>query len=144
MPDLMTTFAFGLEVQGVDIASFRKCSGLSSETEVIEYKEATPKGVLMIRKVPAAMKWGDVEFERRIDTSGALWEWRKQVIDGDIDTARREASIRILDSQHNEIARWNLHQAWPSKYTGADLDAGANDVASEKLTLTHEGMERAS
>lgn len=142
MPDLLTTFAFRLDIDQVTMATFRKCSGLTSETEIIEFKEATSSGVLMIRKVPAAMKWSDVELDRRIDTSNALWMWRKQVIDGLIDDARRHASIVILDSQHAEVARWNLLNCWPSKYSGADFDAGSNEVAFEKLTLTHEGMER--
>ena len=36
MPDLMTTFNFVLEIGGVEMASFRKCSGVESETETIE------------------------------------------------------------------------------------------------------------
>ena len=85
MPDLMTTFQFVLEVDGIEMASFRKCSGVESETEIIEYKEATKEGKMIIRKVGGAMKWSDITLERRIDESTALWEWRKQVEDGDID-----------------------------------------------------------
>jgi phage tail-like protein len=142
MPDLLTTFAFRLEIDSVVMATFRKCSGLSSETEIVEYKEATKDGHLVIRKAPGAMKWGDIELERRIDASSALWAWRKQVIDGDIDGARRTGSIVIEDSQHTEVARWSFEAGWPSKYTGADFDAGANDIAAEKLSITHEGLVR--
>jgi phage tail-like protein len=143
MPDLMTTFAFVLEIDGVEMASFRKCSGVESETETIEYKEATKDGRMIIRKVPGAMKWGDITLERRIDQSKALWEWRKQVEDGDIDGARRDGSIVIKDSKPAEVARWNFERGWPSKWTGAELDAGSNEIATEKVTITHEGLHRA-
>src|SRR4051794_30212646 len=143
MPDLMTTFNFVLEIGGVQLATFRKCSGVESETETIEYKEATKDGQMIIRKVPGAMKWSDITLERRVDNSPALWEWRKMVIDGDIDGARRTGSIVVMDSQHNPVARWNFEAGWPSKYTGADFDAGANDVAAEKIVITHEGLVRA-
>jgi phage tail-like protein len=31
---------------------------------------------------------------------------------------------------------------WPSKWKGADLNAGENAVAVEEITITHEGLER--
>ncbi len=98
---------------------------------------------MIIRKVPGAMKWSDITLERRIDESKALWEWRKQVEDGDVDAARRDGSIVIKDSKKTEVARWNFERGWPSKWTGAELDAGSNEVATEKVTITHEGLHRA-
>ncbi len=143
MPDLVTTFVFVLEIDSVEIGSFRKCSGIESETETIEYKEATKDGKMIIRKVPGAMKWSDITLERRVDSSTKLWEWRKEVIDGNIDDARRSGSIVVKDSTQAEVARWNFTAGWPSKWTGADFDAGANDIATEKVVITHEGLERA-
>jgi len=143
MPDLMTTFSFILEIDNVEMASFRKCSGVESETETIEYKEATKDGKMIIRKVPGAMKWSDITLERRIDNSKALWEWRKQVEEGAVDDARRNGSIVIKDSAQAEVARWNFQAGWPSKWTGAELDAGSNEIATEKLVITHEGLQRA-
>lgn len=143
MPDLLTTFAFALETDGVICATFRKCSGMESETETIEFKEATKDGKLIIRKAPGALKWADITLERRVDDSTALWAWRKEVIDGDIDHARRNGAIVMKDSTGAEVARWEFENGWPSKYTGADLDAGANDIATEKVVITHEGIWRA-
>src|SRR3982751_3687880 len=138
MPDLTPSFIFVLEIDSVEMGSFRKCSGIESETETIENKEATKDGRMIIRKVPGAMKWSDITLERRIDESKALWEWRKQVEDGDVDSARRDGSIVIKDSVKKEVARWNFEKGWVSKWTGAELDAGSNEVATEKVTITHE------
>ena len=143
MPDLMTTFKFALEIDNVNMGFFKKCAGIESETEIIEYKEATSKGRMVIRKVPGAMKWGDITLDRRIDTSLALWEWRKLVIEGDVDKARRHGSVVAYDSKGGEVARWNFESGWPSKWKGADFDAGANEVATESVTITHEGLVRA-
>ncbi len=143
MPDLTPSFIFVLEIDSVEMGSFRKCSGIESETETIEYKEATKEGRMIIRKVPGAMKWSDITLERRIDGSRSLWEWRKQVIEGDIDTARRDGSVVAKNSKFEEVARWNFTAGWPSKWTGADFDAGSNDIATEKVVITHEGLVRA-
>jgi phage tail-like protein len=142
MPDLSTTSVFVLEIDSVELGSFRKVSGIESETETIEYKEVTKDGRMIIRKQPGAMKWSDITLERRIDSSVMLWHWRKQVIDGDIDGARRGGSIVAKDSKMKEVARWKFTAGWPSKWSGAEFDAGANEVATEKIVITHEGLER--
>ena len=98
---------------------------------------------MVIRKVPGAMKWSDITLDRRIDSSKSLWDWRKQVIDGDVDGARRNGSIIAYDSQGAEVARWNFEAGWPSKWKGADFDATTNDIATESVTITHEGLVRA-
>ena len=98
MPDLLTTFAFTLEIDSVEMATFKKCSGIESETEIVEFKEATKEGRMIIRKAPGAMKWSDITLERRIDNSASLWQWRKQVVDGDI-----EKLVNLYPGQHFAI-----------------------------------------
>jgi phage tail-like protein len=142
MPDLSTTSIFVLEFDGVELASFRKCSGIESEVAVTEYQETTKQGRVIIRKVPGTAKWSDITLESRIDGSRELWEWHKQVIDGDIDGARRSGSIVVKNSKHEEVARWNFDFGWPSKWTGADFDASSNDIATQKIVITHEGLVR--
>ena len=142
MPDLLTTFSFHVELDQVDIGAFKEASGVESETEIIEYKEATKDGKMLIRKVPGAMKWSDITLKKRIDDSQDLWEWRHLVEDGDIDGARRNGSIVLYDSTHSEVARWNFEAGWPSKWKGADLNAGEDQIAVEEITITHEGLTR--
>ena len=143
MPELLTTFSFHVELDGVDIGRFKEASGVESETEIIEYKEVTKDGKMVIRKVPGAMKWADITLKKSIDMSRDLWEWRLEVEEGDIDAARRDGSIVLYDSTHSEVARWNFMSGWPSKWKGADLNAGEDQIAVEEITITHEGLVRA-
>ena len=143
MPDLLTTFAFHVELDGVDIGAFKEASGVESETEIIEYKEVAKDGKMLIRKMPGAMKWADITLKKRIDSARDLWEWRLEVENGDIDSARRDGSIVLYDSTHTEVARWNFMAGWPSKWKGADLNAGEDQIAVEEITITHEGLVRA-
>ena len=143
MPELLTTFSFHVELDGVDIGRFKEASGVESETEIIEYKEVTKDGKMVIRKVPGAMKWADITLKKSIDMSRDLWEWRLEVEEGDIDSARRDGSIVLYDSTHSEVARWNFMSGWPSKWKGADLNAGEDQIAVEEITITHEGLVRA-
>lgn len=139
----LTTFSFFVELDSVSVGEFKEASGVDSETEIIEYKEVQKNGVMRIRKVPGALKWTDITLKKHIDSSDTLWKWRQQVEEGDIDGARRNGSIILLDSQHTEVARWNFVDGWPSKWKGADLNAGEDQIAVEEVTITHEGLERA-
>lgn len=143
MPDLMTTQTFTLEVGGVEMGNFRKASGLKYTTEVVESREVNKDGRAIIRKVPGAVKWDPITLERRMDDAKALWEWRQMVVDGDIDGARRDGSIVVKDSTLKEVARWNFTAGWCSEWSGSDLDASANAIAIEKVSVTHEGLFRA-
>jgi phage tail-like protein len=139
---LLTTFSFHVELDGIDIGAFKECSGVDSETEIIEYKEATKDGKMIIRKLPGAMKWQNITLKKAIDSKKDLWDWRHQVETGDIDQARRNGSVVLYDSTHNEVARWNFIAGWASVWKGANLNAGENQVAVEEVTITHEGLVR--
>ncbi|MEW6173978.1 MAG: phage tail protein, partial [Bacillota bacterium] len=39
-------------------------------------------------------------------------------------------------------ARWEVSQAWPTKYDPPDFNAKGNDVAVETLEIVHEGVVR--
>jgi phage tail-like protein len=143
MPDLLTSFNFVIEWDNGKSETFRKMSGITMETEVIEHKEVTAQGKMIIRKVPGAHKWGEVTLERRKDSSTALQDWHKKVTDGDIDGARCSGTIHMKDSMGSTVSSWNFENAWPSKYSQSDVDAGSNEIALETIVIQHEGMFRA-
>ncbi len=141
--DPLVSYHFHVEIDGITQAQFRECGGLGSESQVVEYKESV-KGVTVIRKQPGAIKWADITLKRGVSDIMELWQWRKQVEQGKVDEARKNGSIVLYDQANKEIARWNFKEGWPSKLSGPQVKADANEVAIEELTITHEGMERVS
>jgi phage tail-like protein len=140
--DPLVGYHFHVEIDGISQAQFRECTGLDSESEVIEYKEAGKDGQTIIRKQPGALKWSNIVLKRGITDIMELWEWRKQVEQGKVNEARKSGSIVLFDQANTEVARWNFVDAWPSKVTGPQAKADGNEVAIEELTLAHEGLER--
>jgi phage tail-like protein len=132
-------FNFRVEIDGVTVAAFTECSGLASETEVVEYREG---GDFRIRKLPGLTKYTNIVLKRGLTLDRTLWEWREAIVNGRAD--RRNGSVILMDAERNEVARWNFHEAWPAKWVGPELDARSNDVAIETLELAHEGLEWAS
>lgn len=134
---------FRLQIGGREaIGQFREVSGLDSEQEIIEQKEVDANGNVSIKKVPGNLKYSNVELKRGIDVDKALWEWRYQVETAGPDSARTDCTLELIDYDGSPIATYTLLQAWPSKYTGAAMNAGSNEVAVEAMTICHEGFKR--
>ncbi len=133
-------FNFLIEIDGVVKGGFSEASGLSTDTNMIEYREgAEQQGTT--RKLPGLMKYNNIVLKRGWTKDKSLWTWRKKVIDG--KTQRNSGSIVLLDEARNEALRWNFREGWPSKWEGPALNAKTSEVAVETLEIAHEGLELA-
>jgi phage tail-like protein len=139
--DPLVSFHFYVTIGPLE-GAFRECSGLGSESQIVEYKAAGSKGQEVVIKQPGALKWENIVLKRGITKDLKLWEWRKQVEDGDVVGARRDGSVFMYDQKGTLVASWHFRQGWPSGLSGPQLNAAANEVAVETLTIAHEGIYR--
>jgi phage tail-like protein len=135
---------FSIEFQGQVTGAFRECEGLGSSNEVVEYKASGEKGEYVIKKVPGRLVWTNIVLKRGITDSMDMWKWRKLVEQGNVDSARKNGTVTMYNTQGTAVAKWNFINAWPSRITGPSVNAGENGVAIEELEITHEGYERVS
>lgn len=136
-------FKFRVEIDGIQRAGFRECSGLDSSQDPIDYREGDDK-TMTIRKLPGLKKFSNIVLKRGITDDMDLWKWRKQVMDGKIKDARKHGSVILMDDEGNDKARWDFVEGWPTKWTGPSFNATGNEVAIETLELAHEGVDRKS
>jgi phage tail-like protein len=77
-----------------------------------------------------------------------FYEWIKKIVDSGTEGQKKSMSIILLDetgeTEKKDVARWDIVNAWPTKYKPADLNAKTNDVAIESLEIAHEGFSRVS
>lgn len=133
-------FNFLIEIDGVVKGGFSEASGLTTDTNIIEYREgAEQQGTT--RKLPGLMKYNNIVLKRGWTKDKSLWAWRKKVIDG--KTQRNSGAIVLLDEARQEALRWNFREGWPSKWEGPALNAKTSEVAVETLEIAHEGLELA-
>jgi phage tail-like protein len=137
--DPYKNFRFLVEIEGLTQAGFSECSGLGSRVEVIEYREGGEPAT--VRKLAGRVTYPDITLKWGVTDSRELYDWHRAVVQGQIQ--RKGCSIILLDDSGNERVRWNLFNAWPSKWDGPALNAKGSDVAIETLTITCEGLELA-
>jgi phage tail-like protein len=133
---------FYVEIKGTSIAQFMECSGLTSEIELITIKENDTKGKPVMKYLPGGHKPPTITLKRAKSISMDLYDWHKAMLDGKVKDARRDASIVLLDPEHNEVSRYNLFDAWVSKITISGLKAFSTEVAVEEATIVCERFER--
>ncbi len=140
--DPLVGFHYAIEIQDVVRGYFTECSGIGSEHEVIEHKIVDDAGHELIQKIPGRLKWENVTLKRGITDNMDIWEWREQVVLGNVDEARRNGSIVMFDQSLTEVARWNFERAWPVKVSGPSVKSDSNEFGIEELVITHEGLYR--
>lgn len=141
--DPLAQFSYAIDLKQADIAGyFTECSGLGSEHEVIENKVVDENGRQMIQMVPGRIKWERITLKRGITADMKIWAWRKKVEDGDVESARSDGSIIMMDQHLKPVARWDFNRAWPVKVSGPQLKADANAIGVEELVIAHERLER--
>ena len=137
--DPYRAYYFKVELDGINRAGFRECSGLDTSQDPIEYREGTEG--LTARKLPGLVKYSNISLKWGITNDAELWDWRKKAMDGEIE--RKNGSIVLLDDTGQEQLRWNFREGWPTKWTGPSFNATGNEVAIETLEIAHEGLIRA-
>jgi phage tail-like protein len=123
---LLRVSAFEVLVGAREIG-FAQVGPLASETVTAE------PGARPVNRYPA------IVLRRALTTSSELYEWRRAIVAGKDD--RRDVTIRQLSAPGGKaVNAWRLVRAWPSRWSGPDLDAAANDVAMEELELTYDDL----
>ena len=130
-------FSFSVNMGNTEML-FQEVTGLSSETEIIEYRAGNSKEFSTV-KMPGIKKFGNVTLKKGIfKDDKALWAMYNQVKMNTVE--RKNITIHLLDEAKKIIMTWTLTNAFPVKMTVADMNADANDVAIETMELAHEGL----
>jgi len=136
--DPLPRFKFVVEIEGIRRAGFQTCSGLEEETETREYREGGDQST--VRKLaglnsysPIVLEWGSA-FDQEI------WLWRQLVKRMGAQGNRRPISVVQQDESGREVKRWQIFDAWPSKYTAPEFDATSSENAVESVEIQHEGL----
>ena len=134
--DPFAAFNFLVDIGGAT-AGFSEVSGLTTETDVIEYRTGAMD--ITVTKLPGLKKFTNITLKRGFTNTKELWEWRKTVIDG--KTERRDGTITLLNEARQTALQWNFYYGWPSKWEGPTMNAKTNEVAIETLNITCEKIE---
>ncbi|MDB5250061.1 MAG: phage tail protein [Segetibacter sp.] len=118
---------------------FSDVSGLTQETQVIEYRDGLMSGTTVALKRPGLKKVNNITLKRGIvEKNNDLFNWFNN--NGAPNVERRDITISLLNDEGNPVMFWVITQAWPVKCEGPGLKATGNEIAIESIELAHEGL----
>jgi phage tail-like protein len=138
--DPLRNCRYRVEIDGIAQTSPSEVSGIEAAIERIEYREGGDP--LQVRQLGGLPKYGPLVLKYGLTQSKELYDWFKSGIDGKVEP--RNISIVALDMEGNDMARWNLINAWPAKYEAPGFNGRGNEVAVETFEIVYEGLERVS
>lgn len=131
-------FNFLIEIDGVTTAGFSEASGLTSDTNIMEYRNGSEPLPSTVRKLPGLIKFGNITLKRGYTQDITLWTWRQTVLNG--TPQRTTGTVTLLDEARNPVLSWTFTQGWPTKLEGPGLNGKTSEVAVEILEIAHEGL----
>lgn len=137
--DPYTAFRFLVEIEGLVVGGFTEVTGLDIEIEVESYREGGMNAYA--HELPGAVRYPSrLALKRGLTDADNFWKWYRDAARGKID--RKNGSIVLLDLAGQETWRWNFTDAYPVRWTGPPLKAGASEIAVETLELAHRGLTK--
>jgi phage tail-like protein len=137
--EIYRAYNFVLDLGEGPAGYFTEVTGLNIDVEAIDYREGGAGPA--VRKLSGRVSYGDVTLKWGMTEDRSLWDWLMLSASGKVE--RRHLSIILVDSGGTEQSRWNLTNAWPKSWRGAELGALKNETAIETLSFAIEGLERA-
>jgi len=137
--DPFPKYAFLVEIEGIRRAGFMSVSGLTEETEVREYREGGDNTT--VRKLAGLNSYSAIVLEQGSCLDSELWEWRQKIKSEGAQGNRKSISIIQQNESGEEVKRWQVFDAWPSKFSAPEFDASSSENAVESVEIQHEGLD---
>lgn len=136
-PSPAPAFKFWIEIESIVVAEFKECSGLRLERDVEKIEEGGVNDRLHI--LPGRNKYSNITLKYGIAHSTELWDWYQAgLYDGNVK--RVNFSILLRNVEGDVVRRWNVTEAFPTKWEGPQLSTENSRVAIETLEIAHHGL----
>jgi phage tail-like protein len=147
--DPYENFKFRVKWDGQYQTGFTEVSGLTSDTDVIDYREGGDPSTS--RKLPGLTKYAPITLKRGLTGDTAFEDWASKVwklgaaLGSEVSAAdfRKDIQLELYNEAGQLVLRYNIYRCWVSEYQAVPpLNANGNAVAIEHIKLENEGWER--
>lgn len=135
-------FRFRVEISGIQIASFSEATVPDITVESVDYREGTDP--VYKRPQSGLSSYGRMTLKKGLTDSMDLYDWHQQVLEQGSSSpgARKNISLVLMDTDGADKVRWNVINAWPTKYESTGMNASSSEVMVETFELALDYMKR--
>ena len=133
---LLSDHNFKISIPGLDIGTFRECTGLSMEFDVFEWAEGGNNE--FVHHLPGRLRYPYLVLNSGLVESDALQQWFGK-------TARqpelKEVTIELASQDQGIKRSWVFADAYPIHWSGPSIAAQGGSMATESLHIVHSGLK---
>ncbi len=128
---------FLVVVDGLDLGGWSKCDGIGVTMKLHDYKPFGENNFTPV--LPDRLEYSAITLTRAVNDkdSPKLLAWLGSRAN---KAASGTGAIVVLGTDRKPVMTYQLRGVYPSAYKGPSLDAGTKSIATETLTLAHEGF----
>jgi phage tail-like protein len=147
--DPYKNFKFRVKWDGRYVAGVSKVGALKRTTEVVEHREGGDPS--SVRKSPGQAKYEPITLERGATHDIEFEKWANKIwnygaglgAEVSLKDFRKDIIIDVFNEAGQKVISYKVYRCWVSEFQALpELDASANAVAIQTLTLQNEGWER--
>ena len=138
LPEELSVSRFSVEMEGLLVATFKECTGLSATVEVETIQEGGLNS--FEHKLTGRTSFGNVTLTGGVASGGDVWDWFHDVSVGKVK--RKNISIVMYRQSQWEAMRWNLEAAFPVSWTGPSFTAGDASITIMSVEIAHQGISK--
>jgi phage tail-like protein len=130
---------FHFRVEFVNIGNdndirFQSVGGLNVEYDVESFKEGGENR--FEHKLPVRTKYPDLALKRGMLTDSKVIKWCLDAFQNRVFQPA-QVNVTLLNEKHQPLKTWQIHRAWPKKWSVSDFNAQENAVVVETLELSY-------
>lgn len=147
--DPYKNFKFRVKWDGRYVAGISKVGALKRKIDPIEHRMGGDPNT--VRKSPGQTKYDPISLERGVTHDQEFEKWANKVwnygsglgAEVSLKDFRKDIIIEVYNEAGQVAIAYKVYRCWVSDFQALpDLDASANAIAIESLTIQNEGWER--
>jgi phage tail-like protein len=147
--DPYKNFKFRVKWDGRYVAGVSKVGALKRTIEAVDHREGGDPST--VRKSPGQTKYEPITLERGVTHDPEFEKWTNKVwnfgsglgLEVSLKDFRKDLIIEVYNEAGQLAIAYKVYRCWVSEFQALpELDASANAIAIQTLTLQNEGWER--
>lgn len=147
--DPYKNFKFRVKWDGRYVAGVSKVGALKRTIEAVDHREGGDPST--VRKSPGQTKYEPITLERGVTHDPEFEKWTNKVwnfgsglgSEVSLKDFRKDIIIEVYNEAGQLAIAYKVYRCWVSEFQALpELDASANAIAIQTLTLQNEGWER--
>lgn len=124
-----------------DLGDFASCEGLGVEVVLESREEGGNNG--FVWQFPTRLKYPNIKLTRPVskETADKIVTWVVAAVSG---ASRGTGHIEVKSADNVVVAKYDLHDVIPVRWTGPSLNADQPKVLMETLEIAHHGFVQTS